>query len=200
MNLLDLIIAVFLLINAVTGYKKGLLGYAGGRLSIIAATAAALFGNNSMSAFLGKFFNLSSLVAAECSRIPVNHISPALNPSAVAGEGTRLAGIIVAAVSFIIIFVVSRIIFLMIWKKVAALLNRGSLTGLNQLGGLLIMLAKGIVIIVVFLIAVHPILQILSSHRITQAAMISAYLQNSALTGLLFKISPHLRFIPGLAN
>jgi hypothetical protein len=103
-------------------------------------------------------------------------------------------------VSFIIIFAVSRIIFLMVWKKAAALLNRNSLTWLNQFSGLLIMLAKGIVIIVVFLIAVHPILQTLISHRITQAAMISAYLQNSALAGLLFKISPHLSFIPGLAN
>lgn len=200
MNILDLIIAIFLLINAVTGYKKGLLGFAGGRISIIAATAAALFFNNSMSAFLGNFFNLSSVVAAECSQIPVNHISHSLNSSTVASEGTRMAGIIVAAVSFIIIFAVTRIIFLMVWKKVPPLLNRGALTWFNQLGGLLIMLAKGIVIIVVFLIAVHPILQTLSSHRITQAAMISAYLQNSALTGMLFKISPHLRFIPGIAN
>jgi len=200
MNILDLIIAVFLLISAMTGFKKGFLGYSGGRISNIAATAAALFFNNAMSAFLGNFFNLSSLVKAECNRIPVNNISPALSPSAVAGAGTRLAGIIVTAVSFIIVFVVSRIIFLMIWKKVAAWLNRGALTLPNQLGGLLIMVAKGIVIIVVLLVAVHPILQTLSLHKITQAAMILAYLQDSALAGLLFKISPHLIFIPGLAN
>lgn len=174
-NVIDIIITVVLILFALAGYKKGLVGNIVGLVSLVASVILAwilypivsdmLIGTGIRDGIYGVVLEKVNLMPE--GGITAGFLSGSMTEALNSGADTAIAqvagsitDIIINIVSFLIVLVVSRIIIFIAEKTLKIAVKLPVLNGLNKIGGIIAGFLKGFIfvwVIGMLCIAVFPV-------------------------------------------
>ncbi len=169
MNTLDYIILALLGVSALSGFYRGLLSVLGGFARTLFALFIAVVYRNEMALYLEKEFGLITLLSQTMAeKIP----QPALGGSP-AGEFLpsikalpfvqeqlfNFAQLIVVAISFVLLYIIISKGLRLIWKLLEAPFYKGVLGWINRVAGMLVLVAKNLLLLAVVLGVLVPFIK-----------------------------------------
>ena len=169
MNTLDYLILTLLGVSALSGFYRGLMSVLGGFASTLIALFIAIVYRNELALYLEKEFGLITLLSQTMAdKIP----QPALG-GATAGEFlpsiktlpfvqeqlANFAHMVVVAISFILLYMIISKGLRLIWKLLEAPFYKGILGRINRFAGMLLLVAKNILLTAVVLGILYPFLK-----------------------------------------
>lgn len=166
MNTLDYLVLTLLAVSVLLGYYRGLISVLGGLASTLTALFIAVVYRHELALYLEEKFGLTSLLAhAMAEKIPqpawsdapARDILPALKTLPFVQEQlVNFAQMIVAAICFVLLYIIISKGARLIFKLLEAPFYKGILGRINRLAGMLLLVAKNILLMAVVLGILHP--------------------------------------------
>ena len=168
MNTLDYLILILLGVSALSGFYRGLMAVLGGFASTLIALFIAIVYRNELALYLEKEFGLITLLSQTMAdKIP----QPALGDSLagdilpsiktlpfVQEQLANFAQMIVVAIAFVLLYIIISKGLRLIWKILEGPFYKGLLGGINRVGGMLLLIAKNLLLMAVVLGILVPFL------------------------------------------
>ncbi|MDD3888675.1 MAG: CvpA family protein [Syntrophomonadaceae bacterium] len=206
-NLLDYIILAVIVLSAMAGLYKGLVKAVGGIVSIVAGILVAARFYGTCLLYIEKSFGVISLLAAAIrNRVPLTALSlmPGFSTKVNLNQpfvdtAQWLANMLVLAVCFLLIFLVSSKLVNLCFDLVGSLFNRGIFSWVNRLLGMALIMAKNIIIMAVVLGLLYPSIELASRMGFHNALEASRYLQASLLVDNLLVLFNLLKVMLGIS-
>lgn len=161
MNTLDYLVLTLLVVSALSGYYRGLLSVLGGLASTLVALFIAIVYRHELALYLEEKFGLITLLAKAMaekipqpawSDAPARDILPSLKTLPFVQEQlANFAQIIVAAICFILLYIIISKGLRLLWKLLEAPFYKGILGSINRLAGMLLLVAKNLLLMAVAL-------------------------------------------------
>lgn len=208
MNSLDYILLAWLGISALAGFFRGSLAVVGGLVSSLAGVVGALVYRHDLALFLEKEFGLQTmLVQSLAEKLPqfvpdgsaLDKIMPWLQTMPFIQEKlAATAQLILAAVSFLILYIVISKGLLIIWRILQSPFRRGILGGIDRLAGAALVAGRDLLIMAVVLGLSYPFICSGASLGIAGLMKTEVLLDQSWLVPYLQIIFTHLEKLLGM--
>lgn len=197
MNSLDYLVLIVLGISAVLGYYKGFISVLGGFAGTLAALFLAAVYRDKLALYLEEAFKLKTvLIQAIAEKIPQpvmngttgQNLLPSIeNLPFVQEQLSGLAEMILAAISFILLFIIISLGLKLLWKILDASIEKSGLGRINRLAGLMLLFAKNLIIMAVLLGLLVPFVKNGTSVGITGLTDTGLWLDQSWTAPWLLK-------------
>ncbi len=158
LNSLDYIILLIMALSLVSGVLQGLAGAAGGVITTVGSLVLAYLYRNQAADYMEQEYGVITSLSSQIERgvgIPVDHgntdrlIQTLPLDKAMAllqGQISDFTYLFVSAVCFLLLYMVSRFLFRMIFLALARILERGIGRRANRLGGMALMGAQNLIV------------------------------------------------------
>lgn len=200
-NTLDYLIILNIVVSVLIGYQKGLMRSLGGIVSTLAGLGAAFLLRDPAANYLQVHFDLVNDLTAWLEKKILHTAGVSGQPGMlsslpVVNEGiaaihrqiTEFSYLLVAALCFLAIYMISSHLLKFICAILDKIVNRGIMSSVNHLGGLVIILAQNTIIMAVLAgILVSP-LELGAKIGIKSAVWAEFYIGSSVLFPYLLKI------------
>lgn len=208
LNALDYLILALLGISALVGFYRGFLSVLGGFASTLLALAAAVIYRNQLALYLEKEFGLKTwLSSAIADKIPqptwggspAESLLPPLKTLPLVQE--QVAGfthLVIAALSFILLYFIISKGLRLIWKLLEAPFRRGVMGGINRLAGLLLLAGKDLLIITAIVGILYPFIKTGSGMGLSGFINLNKLLAHSYIAPYLLDIFAGLEKLLGI--
>lgn len=161
LNIFDFLVIAIIIMSAISGFNKGFINSAGKLVAAALGVVAAIMLYDNLVKYLQEYYGLvDSLSDLIRSKIPLAVSTLDTNISGMSFEDTAhyLAYLIIVAVSFIIIYLLTNQVVVMLCSGFDHLFSHGFLSLINRLSGLLLAMIKSILIISIVLGLIYPAL------------------------------------------
>lgn len=169
LNVLDYLILTLLGVSALSGFNRGLMSVLGGFASTLIALFVAIVYRQDLALYLEKEFGLKTMLAKTIAdKIPQptlgNDFTGNIIPSVktlpfVQDQLASFAQMVLVAISFILLYIVISRGLRLIWKLLEAPFYKGILGGVNRIAGMLLLVAKNILLAAVVLGILCPFIK-----------------------------------------
>ncbi len=203
MNAFDYFVIAILILSAVSGFNKGFINAVGNIISLAAGILLAVVYYDSFASYLQEYYGLiTALSEVIRSKIPLTVINMEstilINGMDFDDAAHYLAYLLILAVSFIVIFLLSSKIVQMLWSGLDNLFSWGWLSSINRLLGMVLAVAKNLIVLTIILGLLYPALVLASGmgfyiilsvvdamdKSITAAYMLQTYAMLKDLAGI----------------
>ncbi len=208
MNTLDYLILTLLVVSALTGYYRGLMSVLGGFASTLIALLIAIVYRKELALYLEKKFGLISLLSETMADkipqpawadSPAKDILPSIKTLPFVQEQlANFAQMIVVAISFILLYIIISKGLRLIWKLLEAPFYKGILGRINRLAGMLLLVAKNLLLMAVLLGILYPFVKSGVGMGITGLMNTSLWIDQSWTAPYLLNIFAGLESLLGL--
>ena len=208
-NALDYLVLTLVAVSALLGYYRGLIAVLGGLASTLIALFVAIVYRHELALYLEKEFGLTSLLAqAMAEKIPqpawadapARHIIPSLKTLPFVQEQlANFAQMIVVAICFILLYIIISKGLRLIFKLLEAPFYKGFLGTVNRLAGMLLLVAKNLLLMAVFLGVSYPFVKSGVGIGITGLINTGLLIDQSWSSPYLFNIFTWLESLLGLS-
>lgn len=199
-NPLDYAIIIILIVSVLIGCKKGFLCVIGGILSTLAGIIIAFIFRYKATDYLQEKYGIVSvltlwiekhlLVSTGISLTP-NQTAPSMvneGLTIVNNQITEFAYLLVAAICFLLLYMLSSHLLRVIWKILEKILGWGILRGINRSGGGLLLSAQNTIIMATILGIIRSPLAQGSELGIKNFSILETYLRDSLLLPYLLQV------------
>ncbi len=167
MNAFDYFIIAILILSAVSGFNKGFLNTVGNIISLAAGILLAVVYYDRFASYLQEYYGLiTALSEVIRSKIPLTVLNLEntilINGMDFEDAAHYLAYLIIIAVSFLAIFLLSSKVVQMLWSGLDSLFAWGWLSSINHLLGMALAAVKNLTIITIILGLIYPALVLAS--------------------------------------
>jgi len=169
MNTLDYLILTLLGVSALSGFYRGLISVLGGFASTLIALFIAIVYRHDLALYLEKEFGLTTLFSQTMAdKIPqpawggalAGDILPSIKTLPFVQEQlTNFAQMFVVAISFVLLYIIISKGLKLIWKILETPFYQGILGGINRVAGMLLLVAKNILLIAVVMGILVPFIK-----------------------------------------
>jgi len=200
-NVLDYIIIIILTVSILIGYQKGLIRSLGGVISTLVGLGIAFLFRHPAANYLQEHFGVVSDLTAFLEKRLLNSAGFSEQPGLIASlpivnesiaamhrQITEFTYLLVAALCFLALYIISSQLLKFICIVLERILNRGILGRVNHLGGLVIILTQNIVIMAVLAGVLISPLELGAKIGIRSACVTEYYITGSVLFPYLQKI------------
>lgn len=195
----DYFLLALLSISALRGFYRGFLAILGGLTSACIALLGALIYRNDLALYLEKEFQLKTILAQfiadklpqpVMAGSPVSKFLPALKTIPLVQEQVvGLAQVILAAVSFLLLYIIISSVLMLIWKILETPFRHGGfLGGINHLAGLVLMVGKDFLIMAVVLGISYPFIKSGAGMGINGLIKVNGFINHSQVAPYLFTV------------
>lgn len=196
MNSLDYILLAWLGVSALVGFFRGSLAVVGGLVSSLAGLAGALFYRHDLALFLENKFGLQTMLAQSMAErlpqsvlggSPLDKIVPLLQTMPFVQEKlAATAQMFLAALSFIVLYIIISKGLLVVWKLLQSPFRHGILGGVDRLAGAVLMAGRDLLIMAIVLGISFPFIHsgavlgiegLIKAEAVIDQAWLTPYLQ-----------------------
>jgi hypothetical protein len=200
-NALDYLIIIIIAVSILIGYRKGLIRSLGGVVSTLVGLGTAYLLRNPAANYLQEHYGVVSDLTATLEKRLLNSTGVSESHNMIASlpmvsEGiaaihrqiTEFAYLLVAALCFLAIYMLSSQILKLIWIVLEKTFHHGILEKVNHWGGVLIVLTQDVVIMAVLAGILASPLELGAKIGIRSAFLAANYMEGSVLFPYLLKI------------
>ena len=199
-NALDYLIIINLVVSILIGYQKGLIRSLGGIVSTLFGLGAAFLLRNPAANYLQEHYGVVTDLTAWLEKRMLNSAGVSEQPALIASlpivtEGiaaihrqiTEFAYLLVAALCFLALYIISSHLLKYICAILDKIINRGIMGGVNRLGGLVIILTQNTIIMAVLAGVLISPLELGAKIGLSSASLAEYYIGGSVLFPYLLK-------------
>ncbi len=200
-NALDYLIIINLVVSLLIGYQKGLIRSLGGVVSTLFGLGVAFLLRNPAADYLQEHFGVVTDLTAWLEKRMLSSAGVSEQPRMIASlpivnEGlaaihrqiTEFTYLLVAALCFLALYIISSHLLKFICAILDRILNRGIMGRVNRLGGLVIIFAQNTIIMAVLAGVLISPLELGAKIGLSSVSLAEYYIGGSALFPYLLKI------------
>lgn len=194
-NLLDYVILVIIFFSLLVGFKLGFIKAITRIFNTILAIILGFLFYDDFLIYLNHYFNTQAyLTEFFCNKFPifVFSIDVPLLPDSIPVELAILNDVaetfsyyIMIVISFLIIFIISKLVLRVLTYFLEGLFSFSILSWINRLLGMLILPAKNLLLITIFIGLIYPAIELAAEIGLSGALIISELIKSSIITGRL---------------
>ncbi len=167
MNVVDYFIIAILILSAVSGFNKGLINAVGNIISLLAGILLAVVYYANFASYMQEYYGLTTALSELIrSKMPLSvaNIGSSILTNGMNFEDAAhyLAYLLILALSFLVIFFLSSKIIQVLWSGLDSLFSWGWLSSINRLLGMVLAVAKSLIILTIILGLMYPALVLAS--------------------------------------
>lgn len=210
-NLLDYILILILAASALIGYSKGFIAVVGGIVSTLVSLVIAYLYRNTAAEYLQENYGVvSALTAWFEKRFSLHGGENGQNDMILSlplvDEGlafvhtqiTELAYLLVAAICFLLLYILSRCLLKLLCSFLERGLERGTLGRINHIGGMILILTQNIIIMTVLAGVLDAPLELGADIGIKNLSRLEYYMEESLIIPYLQDIFMFLSEVTGI--
>ena len=166
-NTFDYFILAIAVLSGWSGFHKGFLYTVGSMFSLAAGVLLSIVYYRDLAAYLQEYYGVTGALAESIrSKIPLTALKVdnelIINGLNLGDAANYLAYLLIMALSFIVIFLLSSKLIQLLWLGIENLLTWGSLSSINACLGIVLAVSRNLVILSMILGLLYPALQLAS--------------------------------------
>lgn len=200
-NTVDYLIIALIVLSGISGFKQGFIKAVGSLVGMLAGLLLAYVYYGQCALYLEEYYGVSSALANVIrGRVPITVVSIDTSLAGIefADTAQYLAYLIIMAVSFIAIYLLSSRVLLILWNGLDHLFSWGILAAANKALGMILIILKTIVVLVIITGLIYPALEMASRMGIYFSLIAFQGLEQSVLTAYLLSCFALLKDILSL--
>jgi len=203
LNLCDYIIISILILSSIAGFRQGFINAMGHIIGLAAGVLLAILYYDNIALYMEEYYGLTTYLSEVIrNKIPltvlnmdVNFLTNGLN---FADAAHYLAYLLIIAVSFILIFLVSSKVVQLLWSSMNTLFSWGILSSINRILGMVLGLGRSVIILTILLGLIFPALQLASGIGFYGALPVVDNLEHSLFTAYMLGAYDYMKGIIGI--
>ncbi len=208
LNLLDYFIIGIVIISALTGLRRGFLDALGGIVGIIAASIGAFVYYDDFAALLEEKFGVGTVIAGIIrDKLPMPAVStePGLVHNYLssglinADPAQHLAQLLLMIMSFFLIILAVCATVKLLFKALEAVFSHGFLDWVNRVMGMILAIAKNMLIVTLILGIVYPLLEAAAKMGLQGALNAVVYINSSIMAAKMLNAFMIFKAVMGLS-
>ncbi|MEN6350216.1 MAG: CvpA family protein [Syntrophomonas sp.] len=202
LNVLDYIIIAVFLLSMLTGLRQGFVNVLGGVLSSLLALLLSFLYYDDFALLLDKSWGISSIISEFIQeQVPVLTLSPdkglfdrgLLSIPLLGDPAGYLAHLIMPALSFLILFLISSILLKLVFTALNSLFSLGILGWANRVLGMALILLRNLLLAVLLTGVLYPLVDTASQMGWAWGISASQYMSSSVLAAQFLAFFVYLK-------
>ncbi|KUG04355.1 putative membrane protein [hydrocarbon metagenome] len=203
MNAFDYFVIAILILSAVSGFNKGFLNAVGKIVGLIAGILLAVTYYETLASYLQEYYGLvTALSEVIRSKIPITVLNMEsamlINGMNFDDAAHYLAYLLIIAVSFLAIFLLSSKVIQMLWSGLDSLFSWGWLSSINRMLGMTLEVVKNLIILTIILGLIHPALTLASGMGFYTILLAADTLDKSITASYMLQTYSMLKDLAGI--
>lgn len=203
MNVFDYFIIAILILSAISGFNKGFVNAVGNIISLVIGILLAVVYYDRFASYLQEYYGvITALGDVIRSKIPltvINMESTGLINGIIFDDAAHyLAHLLIIALSFIVIFLVSSKVVQMLWSGLDTLFSWGWLSSINRLLGMALEVVKNATILTIVFGLLYPALVLAAGMGFYTILQVVDIMDKSIIAAYMLQTYTMLKDMAGL--